>query len=357
MEILKELLPEDQRKPVIEDCLKVPFGQVFTDHMFIQEYADGKWGPGTIKKLEPLQIHPGALVLHYAQEIFEGAKCFVTKSGELAMFRIKDNISRMNRSATKLIMPTVDEEYTLRAIKELIQVDRRHVPSQDGCALYLRPFLISHEPGLGVRPSRKYLFVVLCCPVGAYYPEGFKPAKIYSSTKYARVADRGTGDVKCGGNYAASLAGGEDAKKHGCSQMLWLDAREHKYVEEVGAMNVFFVLEGTVYTSPLIGTILPGITRDSVIKLCKAEGIPVKEEALTIDQVCEGIDKGTLTEVFGSGTAASICPVSEITYEDKKHLVSGGKIGPITQKVYDMIIGIQRGNLPDKFNWLVYVDK
>ncbi|KAH7821257.1 putative branched-chain amino acid aminotransferase [Monocercomonoides exilis] len=356
MEIIKELVPESERKPVIEDCLKVKFGHVFTDHMFVQEYKDGKWQNGVIKKVDNLSLHPGALVLHYGQEIFEGAKCFKTASGKFAMFRIKDNIARMNRSAAKLEMPQMDPEYAERAIKELIKVDERHIPTQEGCSLYIRPFMIATEPGLGVRPSSNFIFCVLLCPVGAYYPEGFKPAKIYSTDKYSRSAPRGTGDIKCGGNYAASLAGGEEAHKHGCSQMLWLDSRTHKYVEEVGSMNVFFVKEGTVYTAPLAGTILPGITRASVITLCKDNDIPVKEEALEIDELCKDIEAGRVTEIFGSGTAASICPVSELVYKEGRYVVSEGKIGPVTQKMYDLIIGIQRGNVEDKYGWLTYLD-
>lgn len=356
MSIIRDLVPEAERNPIIEDCLKVPFGQKFTDHMYIQEHTDGKWQHGKITKLSALPLHPGSLVLHYAQEIFEGAKCFKTKDGKLALFRIRDNIVRMNSSAKKLVMPTLDVDATVNAIKELIKVDARHVPSQEGCSLYIRPFMIANEPGLGVRTANKFIFCVICCPVGAYYPTGFKPAKIYSSPDYARSAHRGTGDIKCGGNYAASLAGGEDAHRHGCSQFLWLDSKEHKYVEEVGSMNVFFVKEGTVYTSPLTGTILPGITRNSVIHLCKSENIPVKEEALEIEQLCADIESGKITEIFGSGTAASICPVSDLTYKDKEHIVSGGKIGPVTQKMYDLIVGIQRGTVEDKFHWLTYIE-
>ena len=356
MQLIKELVPEAERKPVPQDCLSLKFGRYFTDHMLVQYYKDGKWGDAKITKLTDLPLHPAAVVLHYAQEIFEGTKAFTTKSGRIAFFRIRDNIRRMNNGARKLCMPVLDEEFTYNAIKELVLTEKRFVPKQDGCSLYIRPFLVGTQPGLGVHPSAEYIFCTIMCPVGAYYPEGFKPTKIYTSDEYSRSAPKGTGDIKCGGNYAASLAGGEEAHKAGCSQFLWLDSPTHTKVEEVGAMNVFFVKEGTVYTCPLTGTILPGITRQSVIDLCKSEGIPIKEEQLTIADICESIDNGKLTEIFGTGTAASICPVSELVFKTQHHVIKGGQIGPITQKMYDMIIGIQRGVVEDKHGWLTYID-
>ncbi|KAK2959336.1 putative Branched-chain-amino-acid transaminase 1 [Blattamonas nauphoetae] len=361
MEFKYELVPEAERNPVIQDVLKVPFGKVFTDHMFVMHYRNGAWEQGAITKLAPLPVHPGSIVLHYGQELFEGAKCFKMKNGKFGLFRIDQNIARLNNGCRKLKMPEVPAEVQDKAIRELIKVDQRHIPTQDGCSLYIRPFIFGDEAGLGVRPSSSYTYCVLLCPVGAYYPEGFKPTKIYSDDIYARSADRGTGDVKCGGNYAASLGGGALAHQHGCSQFLWLDGQHHKYVEEVGAMNVFFVKNGIAYTCPLNGTILPGITRKSAIELLKDSGIEVREEALAIDDVVASIQNGTLTEIFGTGTAASVCPVSELKFKETNCVLNKGtplegKIGPITQKLYDLIIGIQRGTVEDKKGWISYVE-
>lgn len=356
MEVTKELVPEDNRKPVLTSLDGVLFGQKFTDHMVYMEYNEGRWGTAIIKQLDNFSLHPGCLVFHYAQEIFEGAKCFQQRDGKLAVFRIDRNIARFNRSAKMLCMPQIDPEYFDFIVRELIKVDARHVPTQDGCSLYIRPFMISVDAALGVRASKKYIFCIIMSPVGAYYPTGFKPTSIFTSSEYTRVALRSTGEAKCGGNYAASLFGATVAAQYGCSQMLWLDPVHRKYVEEVGAMNCFFVKNGVVYTSPLSGSILPGITRASVIELCSDADIPVKEEALDIDDVCASIEDGTLTEIFGTGTAAAICPVGTLVFQERKYSINEGRIGPITQRMYDAITRIQRGLDKDQKGWITYIE-
>lgn len=349
-------VPESERKPVIPDATTLPFGKVFTDHMAIMKFAAGKWQDMHIEKLHGLDLHPAALVLHYAQEIFEGLKAFVLPSGKIAIFRPQANIVRFNRSAKRLCMPEVDEEVFLRALKELVKVDARHVPRVPGTSLYIRPAMIASEAVLGVRPSSEYIFFIIASPVGFYYPDGFRPTKMYAQRSYVRAARGGTGDVKCGGNYAASLFATHVAKDLGCSQVLWLDAEKREFCEEVGSMNMFFVIDGIVRTAPLAGTILPGITRDSSIILLRSWGVPVEERAVSLDELEEGIKKGTFTEAFGTGTAASIAPVGAILLEDHWLQIGNDKVGPITQRLYDAIVGIQRGTIPDIYGWVVPVD-
>lgn len=351
-----ELLPDEKRQ-AIPVASKLVFGRTFADHMFIQEFAHESWGVPRVEPLRPLNLHPGALVFHYAQECFEGLKAFHTVDKRVVMFRPQKNIVRMNASGARLAMPAIDEIVFLRALKALVRVERRLIPSEPGTSLYLRPTYVGTEPVLGVRASSTYLFYILACPVGPYNPEGFHPTKLLIQKEFIRAAPGGTGAIKCGGNYAASLLAGTSAKKKGCSQVLWLDAIERKYVEEAGGMNVFFVLKGTVYTAPLSrGTILPGITRDSIIQLCHDMGIPVKEESLAIDDIAKAIHDGSLSEVFESGTAASVSPVGELIFEDEHLVVAGGKVGPITLRLYETLVGIQRGTVPDTHHWLVDVD-
>lgn len=356
--IIKELVPEEERRAVIADCAKLPFGKFFSDHMFLQKYEKGAWQSGKVTKMTALPMHPAALVLHYAQEIFEGLKCFQRPSdGKLMLFRPDRNIARMNVSAARLCMPQLDPAYFLQALKEVIRADRRHVPSQPGTSLYIRPTMIATEGVLGVRPSSEYFFYIITSTVGPYYPEGFNPTKIFVTREYVRSAPGGTGAIKCGGNYAASLAGAELAHKQGCSQVLWLDGIERKYIEEVGAMNIMFVKDGVVITPPLRGTILPGVTRDTILTLCHDLHIPCEERLITIDEVRDGIKSGAISECFGTGTAASVAPVGEIVYEADRLVINGGLVGPITHRLFDTIVGIQRGELPDAHGWCVPVDE
>ncbi|MFW9992562.1 MAG: branched-chain amino acid aminotransferase [Candidatus Odinarchaeota archaeon] len=351
MEIKLDLVPEIERKPKIADSSKLGFGIHFTDHMFFQEYKDEAWQRPVIKKLENFSLHPAAVVFHYSQEIFEGMKCFKQADGKLAMFRPRKNAARFRLSARRMCMPEVEEEFFIQALIKLLQVEKEWVPSDPGTALYIRPTMIASEAFLGVRSSSQFYFYVILSPVGPFFATGFKPVKIYVATEHVRAVAGGVGEAKTGGNYAASLLVGKIAQQKGYAQVLWLDALERKYVEEVGAMNTFFVMDDTVYTAPLSGSVLNGVTRDSVIQLCRDMGIKVEEKALAIEEVIEGITSGNLTEVFGSGTAASITPIGELFYKDKACVVNSGQIGPVTQKLYDTIVGIQKGTVEDKFGW------
>lgn len=352
---IKEL-PEDKRSR-ISDPSTLVFGRTFSDHMFTLHYADAHWETkGHVEPLHMLPMHPGALVFHYAQEGFEGLKAFHVKGGRICLFRPDRNIARMNLTCRRMVMPEINPAMFLAGLKSLVRTDRRHVPSVAGTSFYLRPTIIGTEAILGVRPSSEYLFYIIACPVGSYNPEGLAPTKLLVQREYTRAAPGGTGAVKCGGNYAASLIAGDAAKKKGCSQVLWLDAIEHKYVEEAGGMNVFFVINGKVTTAPLRGTILPGITRDSILEICRDLRIPAEERVLSMDEIVEGINNRTLTEIFECGTAASISPVGELIYEDRHLVVADGGVGHLTRQLYDHLVGIQRGEVPDLHGWIVDID-
>jgi branched-chain amino acid aminotransferase len=344
-------------KDILSDPEKLGFGQNFTDRMFSMVYSDNKWTEATIKRNEPINLDPAALVFHYAQEIFEGMKAFRQENGRVVLFRPEKNISRMNQSADRMCMPEIDSTLFFEGLKKLVALEKEWVPKADGASLYLRPTFIATQPVLGVRPSNQYLFFIILSPSGPYFPEGFKPIKIYVSDKYVRATPGGTGFAKAGGNYAASLKALEDAEKAGSPQVLWLDAIHREYIEEVGAMNYAVVKDGVMYTAPLDnGTILPGITRDSVLQLCKDLDIPYKEESLSINKVLEGIKDGSITESFGIGTAAVIAPVGSLIYKNKEHVINDFKIGSISQKLYDTLTGIQRGRIPDTHDWIVSVE-
>lgn len=356
IKILTQLVPDNERKtkPNPKD---LSFGTEFTDHMFIQEYRVEKgWLEPKIVKLEDFKLHPAALVLHYGQEIFEGLKAFKQPDGKITMFRPDQNIKRFNESAKQMCMPEVDPDVFLEGLVKLIQIEKDWVPNLPGTALYIRPTMIATEPVLGVRTSSSYYFYIILSPVGPYFKTGFKPTKIYVETEHVRAVNGGVGEAKTGGNYAASLLAGKKAIAKGYAQVLWLDAIERKYVEEVGAMNMMFVIDGTVVTPPLTGSILHGITRESVITLCEQLNIKFEERKVSIDELVEGIENGKTTEAFGTGTAASITPVGEIYYEDTNHIINDNKVGPITQKLYDKIIGIQRGTEEDKNNWTFVIE-
>jgi branched-chain amino acid aminotransferase len=349
MKILRELAERSKPRP---DEKSLGFGRFFTDHMLVARYDEGKgWHEARIVPYGPLQLDPAAAVLHYGQELFEGMKAYRGKDGAIRLFRPEENCRRMAEGAARLCIPPLPPEQMLEMIVELLEVEKDWVPHSEGTALYIRPTLIATEPFLGVRPSRSYLFFVILSPVGAYYAEGFDPVKIWVEPKFSRAARGGLGAVKAGANYAASLLASEQAKAKGYAQVLWLDASEHRWLEEVGTMNLFLRIGDEVVTPPLGGSILPGITRDSVIRLLQHWKIPVAERPIAIDEVREAHARGTLTEVFGTGTAAVISPVKELCYKDEALQVGNGEMGELSRRLYDTITGIQYGEIPDPFGW------
>lgn len=353
MEIKIQRCEQNRLKPKPVDEANLGFGTIFTDHMFVMDYDTSKgWNHPRIVPYDHLSLDPAAMVLHYGQEVFEGLKAYRGTGGEIYLFRARDNFIRLNRSAKRLCMPEVEVELVMEGLKELIILDRDWVPHTKGTSLYIRPTMIATEPHLGVRPSETYLFYIIIGPVAAYYREGLNPVKIWVETEYVRAAPGGTGEAKTSGNYAASLLAAEKAKEKGFTQVLWLDAVERKYVEEVGTMNMFFVINDEVITAPLTGTILPGITRDSVIQILKDWGVKVSERFLTIDEVTEAANTGALKEAFGTGTAAVISPVGQITYKDKDYTIAGGKMGELSQRLYDEIVAIQYGEKEDPYGWV-----
>ncbi|MFX1285000.1 MAG: branched-chain amino acid aminotransferase [Promethearchaeota archaeon] len=356
MKINIEPFPETELKQKYSSEDNLGFGKIFTDRMLVMEYKNGVWQDPTIKKYSPITLDPSAIVLHYAQEIFEGQKAFSTPDGHINLFRPDRNAARFNSSARRMMMPEVDLEVYLTGLKELIRLEKDWTPKSPGTSLYIRPTMIGTELGLGVRPSTDYLFYIILSPSGSYFSEGFQCVKIFVSEFYIRAAPGGTGSAKTGGNYAASLLVGNEAENYGCSQVLWLDAIHKKYVEEVGASNIFFVYDDVIYTAPLTsGTVLPGVTRDSTIQLAKDGGMTLKEEAISIDEVIEGIYNGKTSEVFMSGTAASIAPVGSLYYQNKEHIINNFEIGDISKKLYKQLTDIQYGKVEDPYGWIVRV--
>jgi branched-chain amino acid aminotransferase len=340
-----------KKKP---DWSKLGFGRQFTDHMFVMSWSGKQgWHEAEITPYGPFSLDPAAMVLHYAQEIFEGLKAYQGQDGSILLFRPLDNLRRLNRSAVRLCMPEIPAEDVLEALKQMISLDRDWVPNAPGASLYIRPAMIATEAAVGLHPSNEYLFFIICCPVGAYYAEGFKPTKIYVEDRYVRAAAGGVGEAKTGGNYAASLKAFAEAKSKGCTQVLWLDALERKYVEEVGTSNIFFVISNELITPPLGGTILPGITRDTVLKLAADWGLKASERRISMDELMAAAADGSLTEAFGSGTAAVISPVGEFVYQEQSIRISNGQTGPVAQRFFDSIQQLQRGLLPDPHGWLV----
>ena len=333
------------------------FGKIFTDHMFQMNYTEGKgWHDARIVPYGPISLDPSAMVFHYAQEMFEGLKAYRIADGSVQLFRPQKNIERMNNTNRRLCIPQVDPDDVLQAIKTLVNYEKDWVPSYEGTSLYIRPFIIATDPFLGVHPAKTYLFTIILSPSGSYYPEGINPVKIYIETEYVRASRGGTGFAKCGGNYAASLIGQEKAEKLGYAQVLWLDAIERKYIDEVGAMNVFFVINGEVVTPALTeGSILPGVTRASCIELLKSWGYKVTERRISVEELYTANREGKLNEAFGTGTAAVVSPIGELNDNGDKIILNEGKIGPIAQKLYDNLTGIQWGKLPDTMGWTVKV--
>ncbi len=335
------------------DSSKLVFGKAMTDHMLIIDYDEGQgWHDARIIPYGPLQIDPAAKVLHYAEEIFEGLKAYRTADGSIQLFRIRDNIDRMNKSADRLCMPQIPEELAVSAIKKLVETEQDWVPHEKDTSLYIRPFMIGLDAALGVHSSHHVQFIVVVCPVGAYYPEGLNPVKIYIEDEDVRAVKGGTGMAKTGGNYAASLRAGNRAEERGYSQVLWLDGVHRKYIEEVGAMNVMFKVNGKILTPDLNGSVLDGITRRSCIQLLKDWGYEVEERRITAEELFKAAEKGTLEEAWGTGTAAVVSPIGELAMGDRKVTVSGGKIGEITQKLYDELTGIQWGRVADPHDWI-----
>jgi branched-chain amino acid aminotransferase len=348
-----QILPLNTLKPRITDESQLVFGKQFTDRMFVMEYDAGLgWHSPRIAPYGPFLLDPAALVFHYAQEIFEGLKAFRWADNSIALFRPEENIRRFNRSATRMCMPEVDEDFFLHALTELLRLETDWVPRCDGTSLYIRPTMIATEPVLGVKPAEKYLCYIILSPVGAYYKGGLNPVRIKISDDYARVAPGGTGEAKTGGNYAASLRASMEAMQQGYDQVLWLDAVHRKFVEEVGSMNICFLYDGRVITSPLKGTILDGITRRSVLTLVQEMGYEVEERAMTVDELLDGAENGRLAEAFGTGTAAVVSSVGQLTYRNRTVQFGGGKAGQLTLKLYQTLTGIQYGRIPDTHGWV-----
>ncbi|MCM0080098.1 branched-chain amino acid aminotransferase [Geomonas sp. Red32] len=353
MEISVLPLSEAEKKPKFTDESQLGFGKIFTDRMLLVEWKIGQgWVDARIKKYEPFVLDPAALVFHYAQEIFEGLKAYKWADGTIALFRPEMNARRFNHSAERLCMPEVPEELFLEGIEKLVSVERDWIPTAEGTSLYIRPTMIAVEPLVGIKPSDHYYFYVILSPVGAYYSQGFKPVRIMVEDKYVRATPGGTGEAKTGGNYASSLKAGLEAKKKGFDQVLWLDGVHRRYIEEVGAMNMFFAYGDTIVTAPLEGTILHGVTRDSVLTLARSLNMKVEERKIDVNDLMNDIRSGKITEAFGSGTAAVVTPVGALCYANECLEVNGGGVGKITQTLYDTLTGIQTGKIADKFGWI-----
>jgi branched-chain amino acid aminotransferase len=353
--ITKTATPKQKPNP---DTLK--FGQTFTDHMFVMDYAEGKgWHDGRIVPYAPLELDPAAAVLHYSQQMFEGLKAYRAPDGRILLFRPYKNAERLQKTNVRMCIPDMEQELFVEAIRALVSVERDWIPEKPGTSLYIRPFIFADEAFLGVHAAHHYKFIIICSPVGPYYDNpggGLSATSIFVEEEYVRAAMGGTGFAKVGGNYAAALKAQQQASERGCEQVLWLDALEHRYVEEIGTSNAFFVIDGEVITAPLLGTILPGVTRDSVIALLKNWGVPVSERRLLIEDVRKAANDGRLNEVFATGTAAVISPVGKLVFKDSEFAIGDGGVGDLANRLYSTLYGIQTGNAPDELNWTVAVD-
>ena len=338
------------------DESKLGFGKIFTDHMFLMDYsADKGWNNARIVPFGPIPTHPASTVFHYGAEIFEGMKAYRATDGSIRLFRPMENIKRLNNSAERLCLPQIDEEGCLDILNTIVELEKDWVPHSEGTSLYLRPFLYGNDPHLGVHAVSNAVFAVICSPVGAYYATGLNPVSIAIESQDVRAVRGGTGYAKCGGNYAASLRAGKRAEEKGYNQVLWLDGVERKYIEEVGAMNVMFKIDGKIITPELTGSVLPGITRKSSIELLRSWDYEVEERLFSVDELFEAVENGTLEEAWGTGTAAVVSPIGHLFYNNKEYTISDNKIGPLTQKLYDELTAIQWGKAEDKFGWSVKV--
>ena len=348
---------EPKAKPVAGQ--KLGFGKIFTDHMFVMNYTEGKgWHDPRIEPFHNISLSPAAMVYHYGQEMFEGLKAYRNpENGEVYLFRPDMNAKRTNATNERLVIPQLPVEDFVQAVSAVVDVDRDWIPTEPGTSLYIRPFIIATDEFLGVAPSKTYLFMVILSPSGAYYESGLAPVGIWIEDEYVRAVRGGIGFAKTGGNYAASLIAQQKAHDAGYSQVLWLDGVERKYIEEVGAMNIFFKIAGKVVTPALSGSILPGITRDSTIQLCKEWGYEVQERKISAEELLQAQKDGTLEEVFGTGTAAVISPVGKLRYQDEVMTIGNGETGPLSMKLYETITGIQTGKLEDTKGWRVKVGK
>lgn len=351
-----KIMKTQNPKPLPTPKNPLTFGTIFTDHMFVMDYTTGKgWHDARIEPYAPISLEPSAMVFHYGQEMFEGMKAYKAEDGRVLLFRPQKNIERANNTNRRICIPEIPEEDFLQAIKEVVRVDQDWIPTKPGTSLYIRPFIIATDPFLGVRPSDTYKFIIILSPVGAYYPEGLNPVKIWIEDEYVRAVRGGVGEAKTGANYVASMKAQVKAHEAGYSQVLWLDGVERKYIEEVGAMNIFFKINGTVITPALNGSILPGVTRNSCVELCKLWGLPVEERKISVDELVSAARDGSLEEVWGSGTAAVISPVGHLRYGDEVMQIQDGGIGEISQKLYDTVTGIQLGKVEGPEGWVVEV--
>ncbi len=356
MDIRIDLTKTPKIKPA--DQTKLGFGKIFTDHMFVMNYDEGQgWHDARIVPYGPIELDPSAMVLHYGQEVFEGLKAYRAEDGRILLFRPDRNIARLNNSNDRMCIPRLDPEFAVEAIRKLVEVEKDWVPSLEGTSLYIRPFIFATDAQLGVHPGKHFLFMVILSPVGAYYPEGLNPVKIYVEDKYVRAVRGGIGFAKTGGNYAASLKSQQEAEEVNYTQVLWLDGVERKYVEEVGTMNVFFIIDDEIITPELNGSTLPGVTRMSSIEILRSWGYKVTERKLAIDEIAAAAKEGRLKEAFGTGTAAVISPIGQLKYEDDVMIINDGKIGDVSQRLYDTLTAIQWGKIEGPEGWSVTVTK
>lgn len=349
-------LTDTKKEKPLSDHLE--FGRVFTDHMFSADYIEGQgWANHRIEPYAPLQLDPASIIFHYGQTVFEGLKAYSSEDGTIKLFRPEQNMKRLNQSSERLCMPLVNEELALEGLKKLLEIDQEWIPTAEGTSLYIRPFIIATEAYLGVSPSKKYKFMIILSPVGSYYKEGIHPVKILVENEYVRAVAGGTGMAKTAGNYASGLKAQQVAAEKGYAQVLWLDGIERKYIEEVGAMNIFFKINGEVITPALNGSILEGITRKSVIQLLQHWNIPVTERKISMEEIRTAQKNGLLDESFGTGTAAVISPIGEFNWKDEKLIVNNGEMGGLSERLYNTLTGIQTGKIEDPFGWVVEVVK
>ncbi|MBA9027052.1 MULTISPECIES: branched-chain amino acid aminotransferase [Bacillaceae] len=337
---------------------QLEFGKVFTDHMFIMDYTEGNgWHDPRIVPYQSITLEPSAMIFHYGQSVFEGMKAYYTDDKDIVLFRPEKNFQRLNKSNDRLCIPEVDIDFALAALKKLIVIDKEWIPDAEGTSLYIRPFIISTEPFLGVSPSSRYKFIIIMSPVGSYYKEGIHPVKIAVENEFVRAVVGGTGTAKTGGNYASSLKAQKVSEENGYSQVLWLDGVERKYIEEVGSMNVFFKIDGEVVTPALNGSILDGVTRSSIIEMLEHWNIPVSQRKISMEEVYQAHQEGKLEEAFGTGTAAVISPIGEFFWNDEKLILNGGKTGELSTKLYNTITRIQTGKEEDQLGWVTHVEE